>query len=245
MMKFISSLSALAALVAFAPVALSANTSSIDNVRKTLSEKLPDLEITQIKTTPIDGVFEVMIGPQIVYIDEGARYVIDGDMIDLATRENISEQARAVIRNTRLDELGENNMIVYSPEKVKHAITVVTDINCPYCRRLHSEMGEYMKSGVKVRYIFMPLKGPDDFAKTVSVWCSEDKNKALDLAKSGGDIKPATCENPIERHLELARQIGARGTPAIILEDGKMFPGYVPVAKLVQKLDELKSQDTP
>jgi len=131
-------------------------------------------------------------------------------------------------------------MLVYTPEQVDYTVTVVTDIDCPYCRRLHGEMSEYMANNVKVRYIFMPLKGKSDFDTTVSVWCAKDKNNALDLAKSGAEIEALVCDNPIKEHLTVAREIGIRGTPAIILETGEMLPGYVPVAKL---LGELKAKE--
>jgi thiol:disulfide interchange protein DsbC len=99
-------------------------------------------------------------------------------------------------------------------------------------------MDDYMKNNIKVRYVFMPLKGKVDYDKTVSVWCAKNKNEALDLAKAGADIETLSCDNPIQKHLALAREIGIRGTPAIILESGEMLPGYVPVAKLVQEINK-------
>lgn len=244
-MKLLSRLFILVAVVIWPSLLLSAEgdveSADIKSLRNVLSKKLPELGITQIKETPIHGVYEVVVGAQIIYTDGNARYAIDGDLIDLVTKRNFTEESRAVIRVTKIDELGEKNMIVYTPETVNHTITVVTDINCPYCRRLHAEMDEYMKSGVKVRYIFMPLKGKDDYDTTVSVWCSDDKNLALDLAKAGSKIEKASCDNPIQRHMNLARQLGVRGTPAIILENGDMLPGYVPVKKMVQRLNVLRS----
>ena len=82
----------------------------------------------------------------------------------------------------------------------------------------------------------MPLKGAADMKKTVSVWCSDDRQAALTTAKSGGKVDAKTCDNPIKDHLQLAREIGVRGTPAIVLEDGQMLPGYVPSAKLIAEL---------
>ena len=93
-----------------------------------------------------------------------------------------------------------------------------------------------MDGGVKVRYIFMPLKGQGDYRTTVSVWCAKDQNEALDLAKSGAELEPKDCENPIDEHLNISRNLGVRGTPAIILQDGSMLPGYVPASKLIAEL---------
>lgn len=212
----------------------------IAELQKAIAKRLPHVEVTRIDTTPVSGIYQVIVGPQVVYMTKDAKYMIDGDLVDLSTRQNFTEDAKAAIRMSEIDAFGESNMVVYTPKTVKHTITVVTDINCPYCRRLHKEMPQYLENGVKVRYIFMPLKGNDDINKTISVWCSDDRNAALDIAKAGGEIEAKKCDNPILKHMELARKLGVRGTPAIILENGEMLPGYVPVDKLVAQLNTLK-----
>lgn len=210
----------------------------VEMLRKALAKNMPRTEITQITESPVPGLYEVIVGAQVVYMDQSARYMLDGDLVDLASRVNYTERSKSKIRLTAINALGEDNMLIYTPKQVDHTITVVTDIDCPYCRRLHSEMDQYMASNVKVRYIFMPLKGKSDFETTVSVWCAKDKNNALDLAKSGAEIEALNCDNPIKDHLMLARQIGIRGTPAIILETGEMLPGYVPAAKLLKEMNK-------
>ncbi|MCK5262634.1 MAG: DsbC family protein [Gammaproteobacteria bacterium] len=210
----------------------------VEMLKKALAKHMPNTEITQVTESPVPGLYEVIVGAQVVYMDQNAQYMLDGDLVDLKSRKNHTEQAKSKIRLTAINALGEDNMLVYTPKQVDHTITVVTDIDCPYCRRLHSEMDQYMASNVKVRYIFMPLKGKSDFETTVSVWCAKDKNNALDLAKSGTDIETLDCDNPIKDHLALSRQIGIRGTPAIILESGEILPGYVPAAKLVQEMNK-------
>jgi thiol:disulfide interchange protein DsbC len=222
-------------------VSVVAAESAVDTLKNNLAEHVPGAKVSRIKETPIAGVYEVIVGSDIYYMDISARYIINGDLIDLATRTNFTEEAKTFNRKAKVAELGEKNMVVYTPKIVDHTITVVTDIDCPYCRRLHSEIDEYMEGKVKVRYIFMPLKGKSDFDTTVSVWCSEDRNLALDIAKAGGELEKATCENPIDLHLKISRELGVRGTPAIILEDGSMLPGYVPAKKLVAELNRLQA----
>jgi thiol:disulfide interchange protein DsbC len=212
---------------------------AIATLKTTLTTLMPDADITRITPSPINGLYEVIVGPQVVYMSPDAKYFVSGDLIELKTRRNYTEEAKSMLRLKQIDAFGEDKMVVYTPPgKVKHTVTVVTDVNCPYCRRLHSEMSEYMADGIKVRYLFMPLKGPDDFKKTISVWCADDRNKALDIAKSGGEVEAKTCDNPIMESYKLARSLGVNGTPAIILEDGEMLPGYVPVKKLVEQLDK-------
>ena len=197
---------------------------------------MPNVKPTEITRSPVDGLYQVIVGSQVVYMSVDAQYMIEGDLYNLATNENISEDAKSSIRLAVINKLGSDQMVVYKPENVKDVITVITDIDCPYCRRLHSEIPDYMKNDIEVRYIFMPLKGKADMDKTISVWCSDDQQLALDMAKAGTDIEDKSCDNPISKHLKIARELGVRGTPAIVLESGQLLPGYVPVDKLVAEI---------
>lgn len=220
----------------FTSFAAVADAAGAEKLKQALAKAMPNVQASQISATPIDGLYQVIVGSQVVYMSVDARYMIEGDLFDLKTKKNVSEEAKSVIRLAAIDKLGTDNMLVYRPEKVKNIITVVTDIDCPYCRRLHSEIPDYLKNDVEVRYVFMPLKGASDMKKTISVWCSDDRQLALDIAKAGGEVEEKTCDNPIKEHLKLARELGVRGTPAILLEDGSLLPGYVPVDKLVAEL---------
>jgi thiol:disulfide interchange protein DsbC len=212
----------------------------IKDLRLVLSSKLPNSADAKITATPVKGIYQFLSGAKIMYMTKDARYIFDGDLIDFAERRNLSEEVRGAGRKNSLDALGEKNMLVYTPkDKSKHTITVFTDIYCPYCRRLHDEMNQYMAAGVKVRYIFLPFKGKKSFDDSVSVWCADNPQKALDKAKAGESIEAKTCAHPIEKHRELASLLGIRGTPAIMFEDGTMNPGYVPAGKIIQQLNSL------
>ena len=215
---------------------VSAESGDVEKLKQALAISMPSVKPTKISETPVTGLFEVIVGSQVVYMSVDARYMIEGDLFDLKTKKNVSEEAKSVIRKAAIDELGSANMLVYKPKTVKDTITVITDIDCPYCRRLHSEIPDYMKNDVEVRYVFMPLKGSADMKKTISVWCADDQQLALDIAKAGGDVEVKTCKNPIKEHLQLARDLGVRGTPAIVLENGELLPGYVPVDKLIAQI---------
>ena len=216
-----------------------AGVDAVEQLTKALAKTMPNVKPDKISATPVEGLYEVIVGSQVVYMSADARYMIEGDLYDLKTKINVSETAKSAIRLAAIDELGADNMLVYKPETVKNIITVVTDIDCPYCRKLHNEVPDYLKNNVEVRYIFMPLKGASDMRKTVSVWCSDNQQLALDLAKAGDEIEEKVCDNPISSHLQLARDLGVRGTPAIVLEDGTLLPGYVPVDKLVAEIRKL------
>jgi thiol:disulfide interchange protein DsbC len=215
---------------------VSAESNDVEKLKQALAISMPSVKPTKISETPVTGLFEVIVGSQVVYMSVDARYMIEGDLFDLKTKRNVSEEAKSLIRKAAIDELGSANMLVYKPKNIKDTITVITDIDCPYCRRLHSEIPDYMKNDVEVRYVFMPLKGSADMKKTISVWCADDQQLALDIAKAGGDVEEKTCKNPIKEHLQLARDLGIRGTPAIVLENGELLPGYVPVDKLIAQI---------
>jgi thiol:disulfide interchange protein DsbC len=222
------------------PGAFAAESADIQALRKALAERLPQAADATIKQSPVNGLYEVLAGSQVMYMTGDARYVIDGNLFDLTDRRNLTEETRSSIRKEELTELGEQNMLVYKPKgEVKHTITVFTDIFCPYCQRLHQEMDEYLAKGVKVRYVFVPFKGKKSFDTSVSVWCADDRNAAMDKAKGGEEIAMKTCDNPIKQHQTLASTLGIRGTPAIMLENGYLNPGYVPAEKLVQQMESM------
>ena len=131
-------------------------------------------------------------------------------------------------------------MIVFEPEKIEHTITVFTDIDCGYCRKLHQQMDGYNDLGIRIRYMAFPRAGIDSasFDKAADVWCAKDRHQAMDDAKDGIKVSAKSCDNPVKAQYELGRKIGVKGTPALFLESGQMLPGYVPPKRLKQLLDE-------
>jgi thiol:disulfide interchange protein DsbC len=122
---------------------------------------------------------------------------------------------------------------------VRHTITVFTDVECGYCRKLHSEIAQLNDRGVQVRYLAYPRAGPgtDDWAKMEAVWCSTDRKKAITDAKAGKAIKAAQCSTPIAKQYKLGEQLGVRGTPAIFTDSGEYIGGYLAPDQMVSKLD--------
>lgn len=214
---------------------------AIDNIRDMLSKRFPNVVIHSVERTTMPGLIQVVAGSQVVYFDEAGKYMLDGSLVELDSRRNLTEEALGQVRLNAIGKLPESEMLVYQPKQVDHTVTVFTDIDCPYCRKLHNEMDEYMANNIKVRYVFLPFKGPHSYKTSVSVWCSDDRNTALDIAKAGGEIEEESCPHPIAKHEEIARELGIRGTPAIMMEDGTLLPGYVPVKKLVTSLKSIAS----
>lgn len=207
-------------------------------LEKTLQKLLPDTKISKVNPSPLPGLYEVLIGAKIFYMTEDGRYFLHGEILDIEKKENLTELRRNDIRKNLLSELKEEDMIVFAPKTVKYAVTVFTDIDCGYCRKFHQGMNEMQERGIKVRYLFFPRAGldSDSYQKAVSVWCSDNRQEAMTKAKSGQELAKKTCTNPIAKHLELVESLGLRGTPALLLEDGQILPGYLPPNELEEVL---------
>jgi thiol:disulfide interchange protein DsbC len=209
-------------------------------VEAALKKTLPTIKPDAINESPIKGLYEVIVGARMFYVSENGQYLIHGSMIDLATREDLSEKRLSGARLKALDKIGVDNMIVFKPKIAKHLVYVFTDIDCGYCRKLHSEIDNYLREGIEVRYLFFPRAGKDSdsYYKAVTVWCAKDRNAALTRAKSGESLGRKTCKNPIDEHMALANAMGANGTPMIVTEKGLILPGYVPAQELLKTLEE-------
>ncbi|HWW21270.1 MAG TPA: DsbC family protein [Steroidobacteraceae bacterium] len=192
-----------------------------------------------VRPTPLPGIFEMRRGADVLYVSQDGKYVLVGDLYRVAGRENLTEVRRSELRRELIDQLPESKMVVFSPPNPKYTVTVFTDVDCPYCRTLHSQIDEYNRLGVKVRYVFFPRSGPDteSWYKAEQVWCSTDRRAALTQAKLGKPLDAKICANtPIAQEYELGRQIGLEGTPGIVLSDGTMIGGYMPPDKLLAQI---------
>ncbi len=218
----------------------------LDAVREAIKSHIPELDPEHVRATPMPGIYEIQIGMNFGYVTADGRYLISGDLTDLATRKELTEDSRRVARATLVGNLEKDGYIEFAPEKTKYTITVFTDIDCGFCRRLHSHIAEYNAQGIAVRYVFFPRSGADteSFYKAEEVWCSADRKSALTQAKLGQKIDgDKSCKNPVGEQLQAAVDLGLRGTPSIILSNGELIPGYRQPAELLQALQQ--SEATP
>ncbi len=221
------------------PSTKAAKSDSKADPRAAIVKNIDGLKLEDVRMTPVDGIYEITRGSEISYTSVDGRYVIIGDMIDLDSDANLTENRRRSIRNRMIESVPEAEMLVFSPKDPKYTITVFTDIDCGYCRRLHSQIAEYNRLGIRVRYLFYPRSGPDteSWHKAEAVWCSANRNEALTRAKNGEDIKSPKCSAGIvARDWELGHKLAVEGTPAILLPSGEKLDGYAPPAQLARYL---------
>lgn len=216
-----------------------ADEAEIEHIEKMLSERLPDVQITNIQASPVKGVYELVSDGQIYYVSADGAYIFDGDLIDMAERRNLTSARKGNLHLELINSVDEAEMLVYeTPEPSERSITVFTDVSCGYCRKLHAELDQLLDGGVRVRYLMFPRAGIGSQAHKdlESVWCAENPQEAMTVAKSGGSVDPASCSNPIDSHVALAEKVGLRGTPLIYLDNGQMIPGYRSAAELVDMI---------
>jgi thiol:disulfide interchange protein DsbC len=201
-----------------------------------IGKVLPGIEVGAVTRSPVDGLYEVALEGDVVYISADGRYVLKGDLLELDSRRNLSAEHRGQVRLKALKALPPETMIEFAPEDTRHVLYVYTDIDCGYCRKFHQQVMELNQAGIAVRYLAFPRAGvgSESFAKSISVWCAKDRQKALTDAKSGKPVSPAICDNAVERHYDLGQRMGVQGTPTLITDTGEELGGYVPAKQLVQ-----------
>lgn len=211
----------------------------LDAIEKQLAKMIPGEKPDRITASPIPGLYEVAYGLEIFYITKDGRYVLQGDVYDVDGRmRNLTETKRTAGRRDLIAGIDETTMVVFRAPQEKYVVTVFTDVDCTYCRKLHREMADYNREGITIRYLAYPRSGMNtpSYDKAVSVWCSTDRNAAMTVAKNGETPEPKKCANPVAAHMTAAAKIGLTGTPTLILDDGTMLPGYVDPKRLVSYL---------
>ena len=212
-------------------------------IRQAMSTSMPSVKVDSVKPAVVKGLFEVVVGANIYYVSEDGKYLLQGRLVDVAARKDLTEEKLNVTRKLAIEKMGQANMIVFKPKITKYTVTIFTDIDCGYCRKLHSEIDQYLAQGITIQYLFFPRagKGSDSYNKAVSVWCAEDRNAALTAAKKDQKLPEKTCDNPIDKHMQLAAEFDVKGTPMIISENGNVYPGYLPAKQLVEALENEKN----
>lgn len=209
-------------------------------VREALGGLVPDVKIDSIKAAPMPGFREVVTSGQVVYVSDDGRLLMQGSVFEIATRTDLTERSRAGIRKAVLDGVGPEQRIIFAPQNPTYRVTVFTDIDCGYCRRMHQEMAEYNALGISIEYLFFPRAGigSESFEKAVSVWCADNRLQAMTDAKNGLEMPVRNCVNPVTRDYDLGQRIGVDGTPAAFTEDGVQVGGYLPPRQLLQRLEQ-------
>lgn len=214
-------------------------------VRSAIKSLNPKLEAEAIGPAAIPGFQQAIVQGQVVYFSNDGRYMLQGSLFDMHEKEDLGEIAMSKLRREQLQKVPATDRIVFAPVGVpKHTVSVFTDIECGYCRKMHSEMAEYNKRGIAIEYLAFPRAGltsPDALAME-SVWCSDDRRKALTDAKNSRPVPPKRCSNPVASQYKLGQRLGLQGTPMAINSEGMALPGYLPPDKMLEVLNEMAAK---
>jgi thiol:disulfide interchange protein DsbC len=203
-----------------------------------VSARISGSKPEDFRVTPVPGMFEYRHGAEIIYVTQDGRYAFTGDLFSMADRVNVTEGRRKELRLKLLADVPESSMVIFAAPQPRYTITVFTDVDCGYCRKLHSQIAEYNRLGITVRYLAFPRDGPGtaSWARAQQVWCSPDRKSALTRAKLGEEVHAARCDDPVAREYALGRALGINGTPGIFTSTGDLLPGYIPPDELVSAL---------
>lgn len=215
-------------------------------VREGINKILKSGNISSITPAEVSGLYEVMVGPQLFYVSADGKYLLSGKLFDLDSREDLTSPKVSRAKAQAIEAVGEDNMVIFAPEKFQHTVTIFTDIDCGYCQKLHSEIDDYNELGIRVRYLMFPRAGigSDSYDKAVTVLCADDRKDAMTRSKAGEKLAKKECENPVNNHWNLGQLLGVNGTPAVFLESGDMLPGYMPAKRMNTILEEMKKLET-
>jgi thiol:disulfide interchange protein DsbC len=209
--------------------------------RALIASKIPGVRAEELRPSAVPGIYELAQGADIAYVTADGKYAFSGDLLDLATQDNLTETRRRQMRAELIGAIPESEMLVFGPSEPKYTVTVFTDVDCGYCRQLHSQIADYNRLGIRVRYLFYPRTGPntESWTKAEEVWCSGNRNEALTQAKRGVALDAKVCpNNPVAKHYALGRKFDLGGTPAIVLASGELIAGYVSPRELVHRLSQ-------
>jgi len=216
-------------------------TAAEESVKHQIQAAFPEVTIESIQKSPLKGLYQVTAGPVIFYASNDGHFLLLGDVFDLTLKDkdkrNLTENLRKKSRLELLKSLKPTDMITYKPTAVKGVVTVFTDTDCGYCRKLHSEVSQLTDLGIEVRYLAFPRQGVDSptYNTMVSVWCAKDPQAALSAAMDGKEVEAKTCKNTLAEQFSLGQKIGLNGTPTLLFPDGTLIGGYVPADKLAKE----------
>ena len=215
-------------------------------VRDALRALNPRIQVEAIGKAPVPGFREVVAGGQVIWVSDDGKYLFQGDLLDIADGRDLGDEAMAKVRRQVLAGLPEADRIVFAPAGVtKHTVVVLTDVECGYCRKFHSDIAEYTRRGIRVEYLAFPRAGigSPDYQKMVAVWCAPDRRKALTDAKNDRSVPQRPCaRSPVDMQYNAGLRMGLTGTPMILNRDGRMVGGYLPPDRLEARLEELAKQ---
>jgi thiol:disulfide interchange protein DsbC len=214
---------------------------SEQQLKTDLQKKLGvNAKVRSVSPAPVSGLYEVLVGNDIFYTDSTGKYLIQGEIIELATGKNITEQRQSDLNRIKWSDLSQANAIKTVRGNGSRQLAVFSDPNCGYCKRLEKSLQQL--DNVTIYTYLIPILSPDSAQKSKQIWCSADPYKSyIDWMING--IAPSgksDCSNPLDKNMAFAKSYGITGTPTLFFTDGSRFPGAVQITDIEKKFSSLK-----
>lgn len=211
-------------------------------IRKNLTERLAGLpKVEEVRPSAMPGLWEIRIGNEIRYTDATGSYLLEGELIDLRTRKNLTEERIAKLQVVDFASLPLKDAVVWKTGDGKRRIAVFSDPNCGYCKRFERSLQDV--KNLTVYTFLIPILGGDSPEKSRSIWCAKDSTASWRawMLEGKAPAKPSgACDDAaVERNLALSKRNHVNGTPAIIFEDGSRAPGAMSAEQLEKRLLEI------
>ncbi len=222
-------------MVALSAVAVQAKTPIDAKLQAAFAEI--GLQVNSVADSPVPGLLQVLTDKGLFFAANNGQFLFEGNIYDLKNKMLLNDSILQTVRRDGIKKY-QSSTIEFKAPNEKHVITVFTDTSCGYCRKLHNELQSYLDAGISIRYLAFPRGGLQGgtFNELQSIWCASNPQKTLTAAKAGDTIEPKQCSNKVAEHYALGQSFGISGTPAIVLPDGSLIPGYQPAAALAQVL---------
>ena len=230
------------ALVSFLSISIGmVQAQSEQQIRSDLQKKVgSNTKIKSISPSPIPGIYEVLVGNEVFYTDANSKYLIQGEIIEIATGKNITEQKQADLNRIKWSELNPSNALKVVRGNGSRQLAIFSDPNCGYCKRLEKNLQQL--DNVTIYTYLIPILSADSAQKSKQIWCSADPQKTyIDWMVNG--IAPSgkgDCTTPVDKNMAFAKTYGIAGTPTLFFTDGSRFPGAVQITDIEKKFSSLK-----
>ena len=222
------------------PIGATAKQTSENNMTDLLRLRLGNRNVSDPVKTPVDGIYQTQFGNQYAYLTQDGRYIFIGKLIDLETGKNLTDIARGKTAIAELNKVSLEDKVIFPAKgEEKAVLNVFTDTTCPYCKKLHEQVGKLQEAGISIHYLPYPRGGRQGpgYESLKQVWCAEDKLEAMGIAKGLdiGDLPAGDCEkgNFVDQGYALGNRVGVKGTPSLFKSNGENIEGYVPYRELI------------
>jgi thiol:disulfide interchange protein DsbC len=209
-------------------------------ITEALKRLAPTAKIDSIKPSGMPGVMEVVVGGEVLYTSNDGMFLLQGRLMNTVSRSDLTENTEKTLRAQALKQIGPEKRLSFNAENAKHRVTIFTDVDCGYCRKLHQEIASFNQAGISVDYLFFPRAGLNtpSFDKAAFIWCADDRQQAMNQSMSAAGLahSPTNCKNPIAETTLLGQRLAKSGTPTILAEDGSFLGGYQSAEELTGRL---------